>query len=157
MGQSRRIRDVRGMSVYPKQQTFPDPVGTSRLCQEQSFDLLSARACTEFVRAAFRAHVPTPLGSAACRMAANTRSWFGVQRYGPVSTKRAPARRFYTVNEIRPVSTLRAYGSAPPPCRIERRTSGHPGAAINAQRGRVHALHPAAGLVPRRWRQAPDA
>ena len=76
MGQSRRIRDVRGMSVYPKQQTFPDPVGTSRLCQEQSFDLLSARACTEFVRAAFRAHVPSPLGSAACRMAANTRSWF---------------------------------------------------------------------------------
>ena len=61
------------------------------------------------------------------------------------------------VNEIRPSSVLRAYGLAPPPCRIDRRTSGHRGVAINARRWRVLALHPAVGPVRHRRPQASDA
>jgi hypothetical protein len=38
--------------VYPKQQTFPDPVGTSHLCQERTFDKVHnavKRAAVELV------------------------------------------------------------------------------------------------------------
>jgi hypothetical protein len=35
LGQTRRFRDVRGMSGLPQQQTSPDTVGTSHLCQER--------------------------------------------------------------------------------------------------------------------------
>jgi hypothetical protein len=67
------------------------------------------------------------------------------------------AEALAAVKEIRPFSALRAYDSATPPCRVERRTSGRQRMAINARRWRVRALHPAVGLVPRKWRQAPDA
>jgi hypothetical protein len=33
LGQTRRFRDVRGISGLLKQQTFPDPGSTSHLCQ----------------------------------------------------------------------------------------------------------------------------
>ena len=36
LGQTRRFCDVRVCPVYPKQQTFPDPVGTSHLCQKRT-------------------------------------------------------------------------------------------------------------------------
>ena len=37
MGLSRRLGHVAISPVYPKQQPFPVPVGTSHLCQERSF------------------------------------------------------------------------------------------------------------------------
>src|SRR5260370_598390 len=43
-GHSRRLGHVGVCPVYPKQQTFLDPVGTSHLCQERTYPQVGARA-----------------------------------------------------------------------------------------------------------------
>src|SRR5258708_38664088 len=46
--------------VYPKQQTFPDPVGTSHLCQELTYRRPASLSPSRSCLAAIRSAVPKP-------------------------------------------------------------------------------------------------